>query len=337
MGWSGRNRDVVQGGTTMKTWNCMTGLAFLFAMLVLLPAHAQNYPTRPARVIVPLAAGGGMDTVTRGLAQKLGDTFGQSFVVDNRPGAGSLVGLEILANAAPDGYTLMMISATTVVHPILYKGRFDILRDFTPVSQVTAQGYVLVVHPTIPAKSAAEVVEYARANPGKLNYSSSGIGSPIHMSTELFQIATGTRMTHIPYKGMGAAYVDLLAGRIQLSFATIISSLSHVKAGRLRALAVTPAKRAPALPDVPTLGEAGVPVVVVNWYGLIAPAGTPMAVVDQISGETAKAMQSPDMMKRLVAEGSEAVGGSPQAFAAHIRAEHDQWSKVIKHAGIRGE
>jgi len=321
----------------MKTWNCMTGFAFLCAMLMLPPSHAQNYPSRPARVIVPLAAGGGMDTVTRGLAQKLGDTFGQTFVVDNRPGAGSLVGLEILANAAPDGYTLMMISATTVVHPILYKSRFDILRDFTPVSQVTAQGYVLVVHPAIPAKSAAELVNYARANPGKLDYSSSGIGSPIHMSTELFQIATGTRMIHIPYKGMGAAYVDLLGGRIQLSFATIISSLPHVKSGRLRALAVTPAKRAPALPDVPTLGEAGVPVVVVNWYGLIAPAGTPKAIVEQISGETMKATQSPDMMKRLVAEGSEAVGGTPQAFAAHIRAEHDQWSKVIKHAGIRGE
>ncbi len=321
----------------MKTSNYMTGLVFLFAMLMLLPAHAQNYPNRPARVIVPLAAGGGMDTVTRGLAQKLGDTFGQSFVVDNRPGAGSLVGLEILANAAPDGYTLMMISATTVVHPILYKSRFDMVRDFTPVSQVTAQGYVLVVHPTIPAKSAAELVEYARANPGKLNYSSSGIGSPIHMSTELFQIATGTRMIHIPYKGMGAAYVDLLAGRIQLSFATIISSLSHVKAGRLRALAVTPAKRAPALPDVPTLGEAGVPVVVLNWDGLIAPAGTPKAIVERISGETAKATQSPDMMKRLIAEGSEAVGGTPQAFAAHIRAEHNLWAKVIKHAGIRGE
>jgi len=320
----------------MGAWNGMTRLALAAAMLALLPAQAQDYPSRPVRVIVPLAAGGGMDTVTRGLAQKLGDTFGQTVVVDNRPGAGSLVGLEILANSAPDGYTLMMISATTVVYPILYQSRFDILRDFTPVSQVTAQGYVLVVHPTIPAKSAAELVEYARANPGKLNYASSGIGSPIHMSTELFQIATGTRMTHIPYKGMGAAYADLVGGRIQLSFATIISSQAHVKAGRLRALAVTPAKRAPVLPDVPTLSEAGVPVVVVNWYGLIAPAGIPKAVVDHISGETAKAMHSPDMMKRLVAEGSEAVGSSPQEFAAHLRAEHGQWSKVINQAGIRG-
>ena len=322
----------------MKTWSCMTRFALAAAMLALplAQAQAQGYPSRPVRVIVPLAAGGGMDTITRGLAQRLGETFDQTFVVDNRPGAGSLIALDILANAAPDGYTLMMISATTVVYPILYKSRFDILRDFTPVSQVSAQGYVLVVHPTIPAKSVTELVEYVRANPGKLNYASSGIGSPIHMSTELFQIVTGTHMIHVPYKGMGAAYVDLLSGRIQLSFATIISSLPHVKAGRLRALAVTPAKRAPVLPDVPTLGEAGVPVVVVNWYGLIAPAGTPKAVVDRISGETAKAMQSPDMMKRVVAEGSEAVGGSPQAFAAHIRAEHDLWSKVIKQAGIRG-
>ncbi len=322
----------------MKTWNCMTRLAIAAALLALPlgQAQAQKYPSRPVRIIVPLAAGGGMDTITRGLAQRLSETFGQTFVVDNRPGAGSLIALDILANAAPDGYTLMMISSTTVVYPILYESRFDILRDFTPVSQVTAQGYVLVVHPTIPAKSVTELVDYARANPGKLNYASSGIGSPIHMSTELFQIATKTRMIHVPYKGMAAAYVDLLSGRIQLSFATIISSLPHVKAGRLRALAVTPAKRAPVLPDVPTLGEAGVPVVVVNWYGLIAPAGTPKAVVDRISGETAKAMQSPDMMKRVVAEGSEAVGGSPQEFAAHIRAEHGMWSNVIKQAGIRG-
>jgi tripartite-type tricarboxylate transporter receptor subunit TctC len=306
-------------------------------LLAALPAHGQSFPARPVRVIVPLAAGGGMDTVTRSLAQKLADSFSQSVVVDNRPGAGSQVGLEILAGAAADGHTLMMISATTVVHPILYKSRFDIVRDFTPVTQVTAQGYVLVVHPSLPAKSVTELVQYARANPGKLNYASSGIGSPIHMSTELFQIATGTRMIHIPFKGMGAAYADLVGGRIQLSFATIISSLAHVKAGRLRALAVTPAKRAPAMPDVPTLTEAGVPVVVVNWYGLIAPAKTPKPIVERISNETAKAMHLPDVVKRLIAEGSEAVTSSPQAFAAHIRAEHAQWSRVIKQAGIRGQ
>jgi tripartite-type tricarboxylate transporter receptor subunit TctC len=322
----------------MKSWNCTMCLALLAAILVSLPAHAQHYPNRPVRVIVPLAAGGGMDTVTRGLAQRLGDSFGQTVVVDNRPGAGSQVGLEILAASAPDGHTLMMLSATTVIHPLLYKSRFDIVRDFAPVSQVTAQGYVLVVHPTIPAKSVAELVQYLRANPGKLNYASSGIGSPIHMTSELFQIATGTRMVHIPYKGLGAAYADLVGGQIELSFATIISSIAHVNAGRLRALAVTPAKRAPALPDIHTLGEAGVPgVVVVNWYGLTAPKGTPKAVIERITSETAKAIQSPDMTKRLVAEGSEAVGSSPQAFAVHIRAEHDMWAKVIKQAGIRGQ
>jgi tripartite-type tricarboxylate transporter receptor subunit TctC len=299
-------------------------------------AQAQSYPTRPVRIIVPLAAGGGMDTVTRGLAQKLADSFGQHVIVDNRPGAGSQIALEILAGAAPDGHTLMMISGTTLVHPILYKSRFNVVSDFTPVSQVTAQGYTLVVHPSIPAKSVAELVPYLRAHPGKVNYASSGIGSLIHMSGELFQIATGTQMVHVPYKGMGAAYSDLVGGHVRLSFPTVISSLPHVKAGRLRALAVTPAKRAAALPDVPTLSETGVHVVVTNWYGLIAPRKTPAAIIERVSAETAKAMQLPDVMKRLVAEGSEAVGSSPQAFAAHIRAEHEKWAKVIKQAGIRG-
>ena len=320
----------------MKT--CIAGLLGLLATLALLPAHAQNYPNRAVRVLVPLSAGGGMDTVARGLGQRLGDVLGQSFVVDNRPGAGSQIALEILAASAPDGHTLMMISATTVVHPILYKSRFDILRDFAPVSQVSAQGYVLVVHPAVPVKSVAELVQYLRANPGKLNYGSSGIGSPIHMSGELFQIATGTRMIHIPFKGMGAAYNNLVGGYVELSFPTIISSIPHINAGRLRALAVTPATRVPALPDIPTMAEAGVPgVVVLNWYGLIAPARTPKRVIDQLAGETIKAMQAPDMTKRLVAEGSTAVGSSPQQFAAHLRAEHELWSRVIKQAGIRGE
>jgi tripartite-type tricarboxylate transporter receptor subunit TctC len=301
-------------------------------------AQAQNYPTRPVRIIVPLSAGGGMDTIARGLGQKLGEVLGQTFVVDNRPGAGSQIALDILGAAAPDGHTLMMISATTVIHPILYQSRFDILRDFEPVSQVTAQGYVLVVHPSIPAASVQEFVQHLRANPGKLNYSSSGIGSPIHMSGELFQIATGTRMTHIPYKGMGAAYTDLVGGHVPVSFPTIISSIVHVNAGRLRALAVTPGKRVAALPNIPTFAEAGVPgVVVVNWYGLIAPAKTPRAVIERVSTETVKAMQSPAVMRSLVAEGSDAVGSTPAAFAAHIRAEHELWGRVIRQAGIRGK
>jgi tripartite-type tricarboxylate transporter receptor subunit TctC len=314
---------------------CIKVLALLFGLLAL-AAHAQ-YPTRPVRILVPLAAGGGMDAVTRALAISLTDSLGQTVVVDNRPGAGSHVSLEILSDAAPDGHTLMMLSATTVVYPLLYKSRFDIVRDFAPVSQVTAQGYVLVVHPSLPAKTALEFVKYAKANPGKLNYASSGIGSPIHMSTELFQVATGTELTHIPYKGMGAAYADLVGGRINFSFATIISSQPHIRSGRLRALAVTPPKRAPALPDVPTLGEAGVPgVVVVNWYGLIAPKGTPKAITDRVANETIKAVKSPEMVKRLIADGSEGVGTTSVEFAKHVRAEHALWSKVIKQAGIKG-
>ena len=317
----------------------------MLAMGVLGSAHAQRasigagqaYPERPVRTLVPLAAGGSMDTIARSLSTKLGEAFGQSFIVDNRPGAGYRVALDILASSAPDGYTLMMVGATGVVYPILYKARFDLRRDVTPVAQITAQGYVLIVHPSLPVKSVPEFVQYLKANPDKVNYSSSGIGSPIHMSGELFKIATGTRMTHVPYKGMAAAYADLVGGHVQSSFPTIVSSISYINAGRLRALAVTSAKRVPALPNVPTFAEAGVNgVVVVNWYALVAPPNTPQAIVNRLAAETNKAMRSPDMMKSLLAEGSEAVTGSPAELAAHFRAEHEQWSRVVKTAGILG-
>ena len=312
------------------------GVAILLELLVAVPAHSQTFPTRPVRILVPLTPGGNMDSVTRGLAQKLGDSLGQNVVVDNRPGAGSQIALEILAAAPPDGHTLMMSSLTPVLHPLLYKSRFDLLRDFAPVSQVMSQGYVLTVHPGVPAKSAPELVQHLRANPGKLNFMSTGVGSPIHLTGELFQVATGTRMVHVPYKG--AAYQDMVSGFVHVGFPTVTSVLSHLQAGRLRALAVTSPKRMSVLPDLPTLDEAGVKgVVVMNWYGLVAPSRTPKPVIDRIAKETASAIHSPELKKRLAAESSEPVGSSPSAFATHIRAEHEQWSRVIKQAGIRGE
>ena len=322
----------------MNTQCCTTLLLLLLGFVLPPGALAQTFPNRPVRILVPLSPGGGMDAVARGLAQKLGDSLGQTVVVDNRPGAGSAVALEILTASAPDGHTLMMSSLTPIIHPLLYKSRFDLARDVAAVSQVTAQGYVMTIHPSIPAKSVLELVQYLKANSGKLNFSSSGIGSPIHMAGELFQIATGTKMTHVPYKGMGAAYTDMVGGRIQVGFPTVISSIPHVQAGRLRALAVTTAKRVAAMPEMPTFAEAGVKgVVVVNWYGLVAPLKTPRPIIEHIAKETRAAMHSPDVVKRLAAEGSEPVGSSPAEFAAHIRAEHEQWSRVIKQAGIRGE
>ena len=300
-------------------------------------AAAQNYPSRPVRVLVPLAPGGSMDTIARALSQRLTESMGQNFIVDNRPGAGSNVALETAMASPPDGHTVIGVSATVVIYPIMYKARFDVLRDFAPVTQITAQAYLLAVNPSVPARSALELVGHLKANPGKLNFASSGIGSPIHLSGELFMIATGTKMTHVPYKGMGAAYADLIAGNIELSFPTIVSSQAHIKAGRLRGLAVTGPKRAPAMPDMPTMSEAGVPgVVVTNWYGILAPAGTPRPIIDKLNREIVNALRQPEMMKRLVADGSEAVGGTPEELKAHIAAERDKWAKVIKAAGIKG-
>jgi tripartite-type tricarboxylate transporter receptor subunit TctC len=299
-------------------------------------APAQTYPSRPVRILVPLTSGGNMDTITRALAIKLSESVGQQVIVDNRPGAGSRVALEILAAAAADGHTLMTMSLTPIIHPMLYKSRFDLLRDFAPVSQITAQGYVLVVNTAVPVKTVPELVQHLKANPGKLSFMSTGIGSPIHLTGELFQVATGTRMLHVPYKG--AAYSDIISGQIQVAFPAIPSATPHIHSGRLRAIAVTTPKRTPALPDVPTLAEAGVEgFSVVNWYGIIAPKDTPARLTEQIAKQISAAMHTPEIDKRLRADGTEAVGSAPGEFAAHIRAEAERWGRVIKQAGIRGE
>lgn len=300
--------------------------------------QTQNYPTRPVRVIVPLPPGGAMDNIIRGVSQRLAAGMGQSFIIDNRPGAGGNVALEIAAGAAPDGYTIVSIAASSVVYPIFYKSRVDLLRDLEPLSQVSAQGYTVLVHPSVPARAPLELVKLLRANPGKYNFASSGVAGAIHLTGELFMAATGTKMTHVPYKGTAMAYTDMLAGSIEVGFPTIVSALPHIRANRLRGLAVTTPARSPAIPELPTLAEAGVRgVEVVAWYGMALPAGTPRAIVERLNTEIGSAMRQPDMIKRLRADGSDAVASSPGEFRALIVAEREKWARVIKDAGIRAE
>jgi tripartite-type tricarboxylate transporter receptor subunit TctC len=297
------------------------------------------WPQRPVRVIVPLAAGGGMDTITRALAAKLTDSLGQTVVVDNRGGGGGAVGAELAASAAPDGYTFLMMSASGIIRPLMYEGsRYNVARDFSAVSQVTTQPYVLTVNPAVPAKSAQELIAYARANPGKINYASSGQGSIIHLTSELFNRAAGIKTVHVPYKGIGAAYPDILANNVQMVFASIVSVLPHIKTQRLRALGVSGARRSKSLPDVATVSESGVKgFSVANWYGLVAPARTPATIVERMNREAVKVVHDPDLAQRYAADGAEGVGGTPQQFAAHIKAESDKWAKLIKETGIRGD
>lgn len=310
--------------------------------LAALPGYAlaqTTYPSRPVRVIIPLAAGGAMDTVARALSTKLTESLGQSFVVDNRGGGGGAVGAELAASAPPDGYTLLMMSASAVIRPLMYQGtRYNIARDFAAISQVTTQPYVLTVNPAVPAKSVQELIGYARAHPGKLNYASAGQGSIIHLTSELFNRVAGIKTVHVPYKGIGAAYPDLLANNVQMVFASIVSVFPHLKAQRLRALAVTGAGRAKGLPDVPTASEAGAKgFVVTNWYGLVAPARTAPAILERLNRDVVKVVHDPELAQRYAADGAEGVGSTARQFFAHIQAEHEKWAKLIKETGIRGD
>ena len=301
-------------------------------------ARAQNYPSRPVRVLVPLPPAGALDNIVRSVTQRLAQALGQSFVIDNRPGAGGNLSLEIAAAAAPDGHTLVAIAPSSIVYPMIFKSRVDILRDLEPLSQVSALGYIVVVHPAMPARSAQELVKVLKASPGKYNFASSGVAGPIHLTGELFMAATGTRMTHVSYKGTALAYTDMIAGSIQVGFPTIYSALPHVRANRLRGLAVTMPTRSVAIPELPTLTEAEVRgVEVVSWYALAAPAATPKAITERLSSEIGIAVRHPDMVKRLRAEGAEAAANSPGELRAVIAADREKWARVIKESGIRVE
>lgn len=299
---------------------------------------AQPYPVKPVRLIVPFTAGGGVDLIGRSLAQKLAESLGEPVIVDNRAGGGGNIGTEMVAKSPPDGYTLLMgYVGNLAINPFLYrKLPYDSRRDFAPISLAATAPNVLVVFPGLPAASVKELVALARAKSMPLNYASAGNGTVGHMVAELFKVETGAQITHIPYKGNGQAIADVLAGQVQIMFAAPGASLQQVRAGRLRALAVASAKRESGMPDIPTFAEAGFPSVEAQaWYGLLAAAGTPAAVVDRLQRETARIMHLADVKERLGVSGYEVVTSTPQQFRDLINADLAKWDKVVKASGAR--
>ena len=299
-------------------------------------AFAQGYPSKPVRIVVPLAAGGGVDSVARAFAQKFSEAWKQPVIVENRPGAGNIIGAEHVAKSAPDGYTLLASSSSLAGNAVLFrKLPFDPVKDFAPVTQFIATQLFLAMNPKVPANNVRELIAHARAQPGKLNYGSTGIGSGAHLISEMLKIETGIDVVHVPYKGDAPLMPALLSGEIHFSFLTASAVLPNAKAGRLRALAVTGRTRVSAAPDLPTMMEAGVPgFEFESWIGLFAPAGTPQEVLAAISAETARALRQPDIIARLPGWGGEAVGSSPEAFAARYRGDIAKLGKVVSEARI---
>jgi len=312
-------------------------LGALFACIATV-ASAQGYPTRTIRLVVPFPAGGTTDILAREVAQKLTEVLGQAVVVDNRPGAAGNIGSDLVAKSAPDGYTLLMGTVGThAINPSLYsKMPYDHVKDFAPVVLVAGVPNVLVVNPALPVNSVSDLIKLAKDKPGQLNFASSGSGTSIHLSGELFKTMAGVDMTHVPYKGSSPALTDLIGGQVQIMFDNLPSALPQIKGGRLRAIAVTSLKRAPVLPDIPTINESGLPgFEASSWFGVLAPAGTPAAVVARINTEVNKWLQSADAREKLLGQGAEAAGGSPERFANHIRAESEKWAKVVKASGAK--
>ena len=312
----------------------------LLVLIIATAASAQSYPDKSVRMVVPFAAGAGSnDIMARLVAQKLSDALGQQFVVDNRPGASGIIGTDIVAKAPPDGYTVLMMSLTFTVNPSLFsKLPYDTVRDLIPVTMVASAPLMLVVHPSVPAKSVTEFIAYAKANPGKLNFGSGGPGTTPHLAGEMIKTMAGIQVTHIPYKGGAPALTDLVAGQIQFMCENIPGTLPFAKAGKLRALAVTDLKRSPLLPELQTLDEAGLKgYQIVGWNGLFVPAGTPQPIVNRLNAEVVKALALPDVKDRLATLGADAVGDTPQHFAVFIKAEIPKWAKVVKDAGLKIE
>ena len=300
--------------------------------------QAQTYPTHPIRLVVPFPAGGTTDILAREVGQKLSVSLGQSVVIDNRPGAAGNIGSDLVAKSAPDGYTLLMCTVSThAINPNLYaKLPYDHLKDFVPVVLVASVPNVLEVTPALPVNSVADLIRLAKEKPGQINFASSGSGTSIHLSGELFKTQAGVDMTHVPYKGSAPALTDLIGGQVQVMFDNLPSSLPQIKAGKLRAIAVTSAQRAPALPDIPTIAESGLPgFEATSWFGIVAPTGTPPAIIARINADVNQWLQSPEAREKLLAQGALAAGGTPEQFAAYIRAETEKWAKVVKASGAK--
>jgi tripartite-type tricarboxylate transporter receptor subunit TctC len=315
-------------------------LRFLCVLCVSGLALAQPYPAKPIRFVVPYPAGGPLDTVARLLGQKVSESTRQPVIVDNKPGAGGNIGADAVAKSPPDGYTILMGAvATHAINPTLYASiPYDPVKDFIAVTQVASTPNVLVVNPSVPAANVREFIAYARANPGKLNFGSGSTGSAGHLAGELFKTMAGVDMTHVPYKGAAPAMNDLIGGQIQLMFDNLASSLGQVRAGRIKALAVTTAKRTSLAPELPTIAESGLPGFDIStWFGIFVPAGTPREAVDRLHAEFTRALAAPDVREKMLALGAEPVGSRPDEFAAYIRAEADKYARVIRASGAKAD
>jgi tripartite-type tricarboxylate transporter receptor subunit TctC len=300
-------------------------------------AAAQSYPGKPVRMLVPFPPGGGTDYTARLISQKLTEIWGQQVIVDNRPGASTTIASEIVAKAPADGYTLIMGSTNHTINPSLYpRIPYDTIKDFAPVTVAVTASYVLVVHPSLPAKTVKELIALARARPAEINYASSGSSGPQHIAGELFKLMAKVDMTHVPYKGGGPAVVALLGGHVQAQFSTPVSALPHVRTGKLRALGVTSLKRSDAIPEVPTISEAALPgYEAVTWWGILAPARTPREIVNKIHADTVKALQMPDTLEKLAREGVNPAGTTPEQFATMIQDEMVKMAKIVKAANMK--
>lgn len=306
------------------------------ALLAAAPAQAQTYPAKPVRLIVPFGVGGSVDTLSRLVAQPIGDAWGQQILVDVRPGAGSLIGTDVVAKSKPDGYTMMMANASSTMAVSVYKTvPYDLLRDFTAVGMIGYTPHLTVVHPSLPVKNLKELISLARARPGEINYSSAGSGVGSHLAVELFKSVAKVDATHVPYKGAAPAVMGLVAGEVSLMIVNLVSAAPHVKTAKLRALGVADGKRSPLLPDVPTMAEAGLPYEFIEWYGIIAPTGTPPEVIGKWNAEINRIVGARDFQERLAGLGATPKTGTPSEFNAYLRSEVARYAKVVKTANIK--